>query len=362
MLKEKTAIGPGLLFTFTFSIIFGYGMLFSPIIATKYIENKGFWGVILAFVLFLPVLYAADKLAMKFPGKSIIEYLPLIFGKVIGKLIGLLYIIFALMVMLVALRFTLELMNTYFLIRTPDIVVAAIILVTTAYTAYHGIEVITRLGSFIFGPVLIIIVIGIFLMFENFQLKAIQPFFNLDFGELAIGTMHLSNIFFPGIILFSVLKYRTSSNKGARDLYKAAGLAAFLIFMIVIISIGVFGAAGSSRYTYPFFELTRITTLPYLPQTFGVIFSVVWFTQMFISICGFYYTVSQGLVELTGVFNYKRFVLFLLPVILIAVNFPPSFAQANQMLDYFRPVGFFMVIVVPMVIWLVSLLRSKRGS
>lgn len=362
MLKEKTAIGPGLLFSFTFSVIYGYGMLLSPVIAVKYIGNNGFWGILLAFVLFLPVVYAAFKLTERFSGKSLIEYLPEIFGKYIGKVVGVLYLLLILVIMTLALRITVEVLNIYFLFRTPAVVISAIILLTIAYTTYHGIEVITRLASFIFGPALLFIVIGIALSFVNFQFQTIRPLFLINYEKLAVGTMHLTNIFFPGIILFSVLQYLTNTKKGIKNVYKATSLAGFLIFLVVMTNIGVLSPKGVTRYSFPFFEMTRITTIPFILQTYGVFYSVVWFTQIFISISGFYFTVSQGFVELTGLLNYKRFILLLFPVILILSNYPPSIIEVREIYDAIRPMGFILLIVGPIAIWLISLFKKRRAA
>ena len=49
MLKEKTGIGPGLLFMVLFISLFSYGVIESPHAAAKYIGNNGYWGFLLAF-------------------------------------------------------------------------------------------------------------------------------------------------------------------------------------------------------------------------------------------------------------------------------------------------------------------------
>lgn len=140
MLKEKTGIGPGLLFIFLFSSLFGFGLMNSPYIAARYMGANGYLGLIVAMFLTIPVITAIVELGKRFPDKSIIEYLPLAFGSVMGKIVGFAYVLFLLALTVYAIRSMAELFNIYFLMNTLVWALSALMLISVAYLAHLGIE------------------------------------------------------------------------------------------------------------------------------------------------------------------------------------------------------------------------------
>lgn len=119
MLTEKTGIGPGLLFVTVFSALYGYGMILSTFFAAKYFGASGYWGAVPAFLLMVPVIYAVTGLGRRFPGKSIIAYLPEVMGRIPGRIIGLGYLLFMIALTGWAILTISGIFDIYYLPRTP---------------------------------------------------------------------------------------------------------------------------------------------------------------------------------------------------------------------------------------------------
>src|SRR5690606_39813824 len=109
MLKEKTGIGPGLFFMVLYVSLFGYGVIHAPRVAAEYVGPNGYWGFILAFLLAIPVMAGIAWLGRRFPNRSVIEYLPQLFGVFLGKLLGLLVLVAILILMIRSEEHTSEL-------------------------------------------------------------------------------------------------------------------------------------------------------------------------------------------------------------------------------------------------------------
>lgn len=359
MLKEKTGIGPGLLFTFLFSSLFSFGLMNSPYIAAKYMGANGYLGLIVAMFLTIPVITAIVKLGKRFPDKSIIEYLPIVFGKVMGKIVGLAYLLFLLALTIYAIRSTAELFNIYFLMNTPVWALSALMLISAAYLAHLGIEGITRLAAFVFPLAFIFIVLSVALAFQNFQFDHVRPIFNTTLLKISMGSMQMFYIFFPLATVFVFYQYLTEKQKGQNILIGAALLAFLPMFLMVLGGIGMYGSKGILRYNWPVLEMIRTALMPFLLETFDMFFTITWLSQLYIAIGGFYFASAQGCSELFETLNYKWFVLVLLPIILVLTLLPPSLLDIHILEGYLRMTGFFVVFALPLTIWLVVRLLNR---
>ena len=360
MLKEKTGIGSGLLFNVMFSSLYGFGVISSPYVAAKYMGSNGYIGFLLAFLLAIPVVVCAVRLGKRFPGKSIVEYLPLICGKILGKGIALFFLLFLLVITAWATRQIAELVNLYFLPRTPLWVIVSITLLASAYIAYKGIEVITRLAAFIFPVAVVFIFLTAIFSFQGFSLDNIRPIFYTQGFQLPLGTLQMFYIFFPLAALFMFYPYLTEKQKGFKTIFAAMALAGAAILIFIVNAVGTYGETGILRYSWPVLELTRKANLPQVMQTIGPFFAISYFSQLLLTIAGLYYSVTLGSTQLFRIFNYKWFVLLSYPITMFLTLAPSSILDINTLFDYLRPAGFSVVFGLPLLIWLMAFLL-KRG-
>lgn len=361
MLKETTGIGPGLLFNIMFSSLYGYGVVSSPYVAAKYMGSNGYLGFILATSLAIPIVLCAVRLGKRFPGKSIIQYLPLVFGKILGKGIGFFFLLFLLIITAWATRQISDLSNVFFLNRTPLWAIATILLSATAYIAHKGIESITRLAAFIFPVAVVFIFLSAIFSFQGFKLDYIRPVFYTQGYQLPLGTLQMFYIFFPLAALFMFYPYLTKTQKGFKTILAAVLLASIAILLFVISGIGTYGAAGVLRYSWPVMQLSMKANIPQLMQTTGLFFAVSYFSQICLAMAGLYYALALATTQLLGMLNYKWFVLLWYPVIMFLILAPPSVVDTRFLFDHLRTAGFLIVFGLPLLIWLWAALL-KRGD
>ncbi|TGE35676.1 hypothetical protein E4K67_24455 [Desulfosporosinus fructosivorans] len=362
MLKETTGIGPGLLFNIMFSSLYGYGVVSSPYVAAKYMGSNGYLGFILAFFLTIPVVLCAVRLGKRFPGKSIIQYLPLVCGKILGKGISFFFLIFLLVITAWATRQIADLNNLYFLQRTPLWAIVTILLSTTAYIAQKGIEGITRLAAFIFPVAVVFVFLSAVFSFQGFRLDYVRPVFYTQGYQLPLGALQMFYIYFPLTALFMVYPYLTKKQKGFRTILTAVLLASTAILIFVVSGIGTYGATGILRYSWPVLELTRKANIPFLMQTMGLFFAVTYFSQICLAIAGLYFSLALATTQLLGILNYKWFVLLWFPIIMFVILAPPSILDIRFLFDYLRIAGFLVVFGLPLLIWLLAALLNRGDT
>jgi spore germination protein len=358
VLKEKTGIGPGLLFMVLFISMFSYGVIEAPHAAAKYIGNNGYWGFILAFGIVIPVIAVISRLGKRFPSKSVIQYLPEVMGAPLGKFLGFLYLVVIMGLMIWASRAISEQLSIYFLSRTPMWASVFIFMVVSTFVAYQGIEGVSRLAAFLFPVTFFFSFLAILFSFQNFDLENIRPIFFIDGFKIPLGTVYL---FYPFISLLTVLMifpYLTQKQKGFKVIFGAATLAASVILLVIVSGIGNYSAPGVLRYSWPVLELTRKANLPYVLQTFGLFYAATWLSQALAGTGFFYYILSEGVSKLVNGLNYKWFTLILFPITYFLIMLPSGVIDVRAIFPYLCIVGFGFTLVLPLILWLVAVVRK----
>lgn len=362
MLKEKTGIGSGLLFMVLNVTMFSYGAMQPIYIAAKYMGNNGYWGFLLAFLLAVPVIALFCLLGKRFPNQSIIQYLPDIFGTFLGKFLGFLYLVFILALMVWASRAISEEISVYFLNRTPMWASIFLFLTVAFYVARQGIEGVTRLAAFIFPVTFLFGLVAILFSFQSFQLDNIRPIFLVDGLKIPYGSIQMFYTFFPLLTLLMFYPYLTEKSKGFRVVTGATSLVFVVIFLIILSGIGNYGAPGILRYSWSTLEVTRKANLPFILQTFGLLFSISWLSQALVGTGFFYYIISEGISELTGGLNYKWFTLILFPLTFFLIMLSPGVVEVRFTFPYLRIAGFAFMIGLPLIVLLVAIIRKRGGN
>lgn len=123
------------------------------------------------------IVYLVYRLGKMYAGKTIIEYLPLVLGKYIGKLLGLGYILFFIWVTSsVICEFNELLLGTGVFVKTPVFVIGLVLLSVTTYAAYSGLEVIARSFLILWFLALILFSAALFMSVPLMDLSKLSPF------------------------------------------------------------------------------------------------------------------------------------------------------------------------------------------
>ncbi|ATW26511.1 GerAB/ArcD/ProY family transporter [Candidatus Formimonas warabiya] len=357
MLKEKTEIGPGLLFMVLFAPLVGYGLMQSPYIAAEQIGNNGYWGFVLAFVPAVGLIGILDALGRRFPQKSLIQYLPDVCGPFWGRILGFIYLLFMMAVLTISSILAVLQSETYFLFRTPSWALILFFLGISAYIAHQGIEGIARLSAFVFPVTFVLSVLSIAFSFQNFELDNIRPVCLIDGFKIPLGAVQMFYPFFPLSTVLLIYPYLTEKQKGFKTILGAASLAFIIILVTIVNTIGNFSAPGILRYSWPVIEVTRKANLPFVLQTFGLFFTAAWLTLTLAGTGFFYYVLAEGSAQLLRRLNYKWFTLVLFPLIYCLMMLLTGVIEVRYIFSYFCVIGAALSLGIPLLVWFLAVIK-----
>jgi spore germination protein len=215
--KEDTCLSPLLFLAVMITSLFGYGLFHSGSNAALAMGANGYIAILLSALAILPVIWVLFALQRRFPGKTIMEYAPLLIGRIPAIIIHTAILFTAFIYMILIGRDASIMVNTYFLDRTPIWIVTISGFGGIVYLTYHGIKSVARYCSFILIPATAVLVILFLLGLSNADLRLALPILSPRVSDYFQGGLSVMYLFFPIIHLWVLLAFiKDTELKAAR--------------------------------------------------------------------------------------------------------------------------------------------------
>ena len=359
MITNNDKISPYQLAMLVIMTVIGVGVFNFVHIVTKFGGNDG-WIIMMALgVAHIFLAFLMIKLSCRFPGKTFPEYIQLIIGVTLGKLLVFLISCYIMLNLAYEVREFTEVAKMFLLPRTPtEIIIFALILVCV-YVVRGGVESVARIAEITF-PIL----------FIPFFLVLIPGLPSLDFTNLLpfgsdIGTKisrmipHAPHAFRGIEYILFYIGFIERPQKAYKPVAWALIFVTGFYTLVSIIGISAFGAKSATKAIWPLLIYIRNINIPglFIERLDGIILSIWSITVFTTLIIGFYivtYSISK-------IFNTKEQKQFALPVMIFIYYLalqPASLAELYKWGDWiFKYVNSTFMYIVPAVALLIASIR-----
>lgn len=311
------------------------------------ITKQNTWLVLLVgFTITLFLLLVYTSLSEKFPDENLIEINSVIYGRYLGKVISILYILYFWYIVAANFRFTADFFSTYLFPETDISVFIVILAIICIYTIRKGIEVISR-ASFVLGILTITIAILITAFtIKNMNLSNFLPLFQINFKELIQGTNLMISIPFGEIVTFLMIFPYVNDMKQVKK-YSFMGLIiGGMYFLIVILrNIAVLGNIGSIHFL-PSYQVARLINVGEVITRMEILIAVILLFNEFVKICIMYYATVLSIAQFFKMRSYKPLVI---PVGIISIVLSIIIFDSPVELAHFAAT-IYVIYVIPVII------------
>lgn len=336
-------------------------VLFVAYAATKVAGHDAWLAPLVATPASLLLIYTLYHLGKLYPGKTLIEYLPLLLGKVLGKLIGAGYLVFFSWITVVVVRELIEVyLGTGVFTFTPPLIMALTLLMLTTYATYSGIEVIARSMLLVWGPMLGLFMVVILMSIPLMNLKNLLPV-----GEAGVMPILRSSIIphmWRGeiVLLAMLFPYIRTYREGLKGARVAIFIVAGVVTLDALTVIAVDGAASTSRNLFSTFLLAEY--IPFFSAKILVV--ILWIMGFYGKIALLQFCVTQGLAQWLGLQDYKSLVLPIgvLLIILPLAIFHNSTDMFNAIFKIFPGFALIFEYMLPALLLFIGLIRARVAS
>ncbi len=319
--------------------------------------------------LTLGVLYAAPlilvyaRIVELNPGAHLFDAARARLGPVVGKIFGLLMSWYALHLCALVLRNFSEFIQLSSLLDTPQLPVAAIMLLTVATLARGGGK---ALGKWALAPLPIvrfIVLAPVVLSLGILHPAYILPIMEHPPMEIAGDAFQIFSFPFTETVMFLGIADLVRPGDHPRRLYLGGTGFSYAVLMVIILrNLLVLGPAVVSVEYFPSYIAARIISLgDFLSRIEGSIsanFMLAGITK--IALC--LITASRGIASLFGVKDWRSLVLptGLMALALAQILYPNTMAMF-AFLKYYAVYALPFEVLLPLALWAASEIRARRA-
>ncbi len=356
VVSNKQGISMVILFLFGSSLLLGTGT-----------EGKAdrWLAILLGAVAGAIIMLVYSRILSLYPGKDLFDISNILFGKVLGKFICILYSWYAFHLGALVLRNIGEFMNTLGLPGTPEIVPMIMLLLLCIWVTKSGIEVLGRWSEFFIIILIIILAVIQLLMIPEMKLQNFLPILYNGIKPAIIGAF--SGFSFPFaetvmfMMVFDSLKKKNSSYK---VFLWGILVGSFTILMIAARNIAVLGEELASRYYFPSYITVSRVDIGKIFQRLEITVSVVLLVCVFVKISICLMAASKGISKVIGISEYRYIVI---PVAVLMLNLSVIvYKNIMEMVDWSRKIYPYYAlpfqVIIPLIMWIIAEAKTRKSK
>lgn len=324
--EEK--ISPFQLFSIIFLVPYGSAILF---FLTPEAKQNAWIALLIYIVPALLLQHIYITLYSHYPEDTLITYLPKIFGKFIGTLVSIIYILYFTYIAARVLRDFSDLILISTLTQTPLLVITFFLTITITFGVSKGLENLCRGISTFFPGLMIFLVVIMILFFTTSNIVHLRNMYPiLEGGMLDLIKQSWRLITFPygETIIFTMVYFNINKPKKIRKAVFAAVISQGIVLaMLTIIFIVGLGVNFAERELFPLLDALRLIRLTGFLDRLDLLIIIVLVVNGFIKVSFFMYVAMMGTSQLFKMKNKNALAwpfgaIVLITSILIARSFP----------------------------------------
>lgn len=333
------------------------------LVGTGGAAKKDMWiAFIIAILLAVPLVMLYSKILASFPGKNMFDILELVFGKVIGKLIVLLYTWYAIHLGAMVIDNFAEFINIVGLPETPRAVPVIFFIILSTWAVKEGIEVIGRWGQLCLFFILAITMFTVVFSISKMEVNNIRPLLEEGLTPVIKGTFGIFAFPFGEIVILTLI---TPFCKDKKSIYKVyiygTIICGTILLTFALRNLMIVGPDKIAMHYYPSYIAVGRINIGEFIQRAQIVITVAFLICGFIKISVCLLATVNGVAKLFNLGNYR---IIVTPVAILMFNL--SFIVYENILETIKWApniypfyAFPFQVILPIIIYVTYKIRRK---
>lgn len=340
------------------------GIFIIPMLLYRDVKHDGWISILVSsfFSIFLVIIYSF--IHKRIPNLTIYEICKLFFGKWIGGLLIISYILYFIYICFLINQFYLSSFSKWVFPNTPYWGVLLLLLVIGFYLGKENLRIMTRLFQLTFWVIFIIFFFSLD-AYQSIDWKYFLPIAQVSPQNILKGSYHtifLSAGFECLLVVYPFV------NDHHRKKIKSTVLSIFFVTMIYlfifILCIGFFSPKEMKLIPEPTIYLFKTLTIFQELERLDLLFLSIWFVVIASSYVVYLFLANVGITNLFNLHKNKSLPIFMICLIIFLVGsyLPVNRTVLQKLLTIYNIASVFFLIVIPFLILCISLLFKIKSK
>ncbi|EGW39523.1 endospore germination permease [Desulfosporosinus sp. OT] len=310
----------------------------------------------------LALVYA--YMGIRFPGENFVQYSITILGKYLGRMVGILFPLFFLLVCSLMLQGLSQVVNTIFLPMTPFNVILVSSFLVSAFIGRKGLEVIARMTE-VLGPLFFFSIVTVCcLVLPAVHMERLKPQLDEGIAPFLIGTPLMLTSFGVCIIMAMYIPLCNRPENGFLAKFSAVSMGALVVGLVTALSVGIFGIEDAQYMNSPGLQLAKMINFSNYLERVEMVWLLILVGSGIVASSSLLWAFGQGLAQIVGLKTYQPLIYpgALLSLVFCIGSFPSSLNQTNFFHYTFPIVAAFVETGLELFLFATALVLNKRGA
>lgn len=326
-------------------------------------KNDIWLAIILSIFMALLMVLIYARIHYIFPNRGLSDIIEICFGKLIGKVIILLFTWFIFDLAALVLRNIVQFINVVGIPDTPAVIPTIVIITICIFAIKEGIEVLGRWGEFFLTIPIGFIFITIVVLIPDMNINNIKPVLHNGIKPVLRGAFGVLSFPFLDTIAFTMIFNGFKRKESPYKIYICSLLIGGLMVLATsTINLLVLGIDSASNLYYPSHTTGTRIDVGMGIQRVEVIATIIFLLGSFIKVSICLMATCKGVVKIIGCKDYRFIVI---PVSLLTINlcyfeFDSVMSYFEWAVDIYPFYAFLFQVILPVIIWIVAEIKKKR--
>ncbi|SFJ21556.1 spore germination protein KB [Paenibacillus sp. UNC496MF] len=289
--------------TLLFSL--GSSILIVPSGLTAVAKQDGWLSALVGVGIGMLLIGLYVALSRRYPGQTLVQFAEQILGTWLGKLVGLLFFSFYLLLASLVLRNVGDFITTIVMPETPIQIVHLLFIMAILTGASLGLEVIARTAEIFLPWIMTMLLLLIVFLLPQIQFDRIQPVFEAGTKAIIHGSLSVISIPYLELTVFLMIIPSVNKTNIGMPFLKGAMLGGLVIVVITLLCVFVLGWDFASRHTFPSYTLAKKIQVGEFLQRIEVLVAIIWFLTIFFKLLLCFYAALLGFAQVLRLQSYR---------------------------------------------------------
>lgn len=319
---------------------------------------------ILGALMEVPLILAYCAVIRRYPGDNLFEIIEKLFGKILGKIISLLYIWYIMHLCSIVLLVFVNYIHILNMPETPTIPFLFCMILLCIWSVRSGPENMGRIAKTTFSVLAFFILLTVAISIKDMNFSTIKPVFATDMKGLLTGSYNSFIIPYSEIFIFLTLfPNLKAAGKPKKIFLKSLAISVLLLVAAHLRNVLVLGLPSNETFVFPSYQAVSIISLGEFFTRIEVLIGINLLLAGFTKFCVFLYSASAGLAKIINAKDYKSLTVpcGLLVIILTQVDFK----NTSEMLEWINYHQIYVIpfqIILPVIIWVTAEIKARMNK
>ncbi|SET28079.1 spore germination protein (amino acid permease) [Oceanobacillus limi] len=340
----------------------------TPAILYEKLSNAGWVAPLIIGVISIIPVFLLIKVTTTYQNKNLIEVVDHVFGRIIGFFIILFLWIISYSALIIDSAIYTDIIGTMYFVRTPTIVIYALLMAVCAYGGKRGFEQIGSTAWAVIPYIKASLFLALILSFNKGNFAFIHPIFGPGEWEvLKESTLKLS-IFADLLFIFILYPLVKSKKDFTRGVWISLIILSIELTLAMLAYVFLFDYKTVEMLNYPFHEAIRSVEMGFL-SNMETFFFPFWLISSFVRFSVYIYITAILFGRLFKIDHFEYVIPSIATLVVFIGLIPESpthsiFELRETLINLTTPVYF----ILPFLLWIVAKLKgdfkhdNKNGS